>query len=145
MEALELAGVAVNESIGVTVNERVALARDGSVFGTRVMPQILTASGRLYNVLKAAFPSERYRNGKHLASFEHGEERIVAVATPYAVRAGQDSGISQLAQRFPPVEPRSRDNECRSVTFVMQIRALQHAQIVRFSICGGGAEQDPVN
>jgi 2-polyprenyl-6-methoxyphenol hydroxylase-like FAD-dependent oxidoreductase len=78
MEALGQAGVVVDDSIGVTVNERVTLARDGSVLGTRPMPQILTAWSRLYKVLRAAFPSDRYHNGKHLASFEQGEEGVVA-------------------------------------------------------------------
>lgn len=78
MLALGQAGVVVDESIGVTVSDRVTLARDGSVLGTRPMPQILTAWGRLYSVLKAAFPAERYHNGKHLSSFEQSDRGVVA-------------------------------------------------------------------
>lgn len=78
LQALAQAGVLVDDSIGIAVNERITLARDGSVLGTRPMPQILTAWSRLYNVLKAAFPAERYHNGKHLASFKQDEEGVMA-------------------------------------------------------------------
>jgi len=81
LEALGRAGVAVDDSIGVVVNERITLARDGSVVGSRAMPQILTAWGRLYSVLKAAFPVERYHNGKHLASFEQDDRGVTAAFT----------------------------------------------------------------
>lgn len=78
MEALGQAGVTVDDSIGVAVQERVTLGRDGSVVGQRSMPQILTAWGRLYAVLKAALPPERYHNGRHLASFEQDERGVTA-------------------------------------------------------------------
>lgn len=78
MAALGQAGVVIDDSIGVRVAERVTLGRDGSVVGTRPMPQILTAWGRLYSVLKTAFPAERYHNGKHFASFAQGDESVTA-------------------------------------------------------------------
>lgn len=78
MAALAQAGVVVDDSIGISVSERVTLARDGSVLGTRAMPQILTAWGRLYNVLRAIFPSERYHNGKQLTSFCQDDEQVFA-------------------------------------------------------------------
>lgn len=78
MVALAQAGVVVDDSIGISVSERVTLARDGSVLGSRSMPQILTAWGRLYHVLRAAFPDERYHNGKQLASFSQDEKQVVA-------------------------------------------------------------------
>jgi 2-polyprenyl-6-methoxyphenol hydroxylase-like FAD-dependent oxidoreductase len=78
MTALSQAGVVIDDSIGVKVAERVTLGRDGSVIGSRPMPQILTAWSRLYGVLKAAFPAERYHNGKHFASFAQREESVTA-------------------------------------------------------------------
>jgi len=64
MEALVQAGVAVDDSIGVQVAERVTLGRDGEQVGSWYLPQTLTAWSRLFNVLRAAFPSERYHNKK---------------------------------------------------------------------------------
>lgn len=69
MSALEMAGVVIDDTIGVSVKERVTLNLDGSVCKKQEMPQILTAWGRLYSMLKAAFPLERYHNGKQLTSF----------------------------------------------------------------------------
>lgn len=54
-EALAAAGVVVDESIGVPVNTRVTLARDGNAVSDREMPQVLTAWGKMYEVLGKAF------------------------------------------------------------------------------------------
>ncbi|MDN8614451.1 FAD binding domain-containing protein [Variovorax ginsengisoli] len=70
MEVLSAAGVDVTDGIGVEVRERITLARDGQVEDSRPLPQLLTAWGRLYQVLRRAFPSERYHNGRQLVSFE---------------------------------------------------------------------------
>lgn len=78
MDALDVAGVRIADSIGVPVQERVTLARDGSVEGRRPMPQVLTAWSRLYSVLKAAFPANRYHNGMQLASFVDDSDIITA-------------------------------------------------------------------
>lgn len=81
MEALEAAGVTVDDTIGVSVEERVTLAKDGSVAGRRPLPQVLTAWSRLYHVLRHAFPSEKYHNGMQLASFA---DNGVAVTATFA-------------------------------------------------------------
>lgn len=78
MTALEMAGVVVDDTIGISVQERVTLNQDGSVSRRQPMPQILTAWGCLYSVLKAAFPSERYHNGKQLVSFSQDDEGVTA-------------------------------------------------------------------
>lgn len=78
LEILTLAGVDIDDSIGVGVQERVTLARDGSVQARRAMPQVLTAWSRLYGVLHNAFPGDRYLNGKHLASFEQDRQGVTA-------------------------------------------------------------------
>lgn len=69
MDALHDAGVVIDDSIGVNVEERVTLDKNGNRVTSRRLPQTLTAWARLYYVLKAAFPNERYHNGKHLVSF----------------------------------------------------------------------------
>jgi 2-polyprenyl-6-methoxyphenol hydroxylase-like FAD-dependent oxidoreductase len=78
LDALGLAGVAVDDTIGIPVQERITLALDGTVAARRPMPQMLTAWGRLYSVLKAAFPAERYHNGKQLVSFSQDGEGVSA-------------------------------------------------------------------
>jgi 2-polyprenyl-6-methoxyphenol hydroxylase-like FAD-dependent oxidoreductase len=79
MEALRQAGVLVDSSIGVNVEERVTLGKDGNRVGSRSLPQTLTAWARMYHVLKAAFPNERYHNGKHMVSFS--QDALAASAT----------------------------------------------------------------
>jgi 2-polyprenyl-6-methoxyphenol hydroxylase-like FAD-dependent oxidoreductase len=78
METLATAGVKVDDSIGVNVQERVTLAQDGSVAGRRAFPQVLTAWSRLYNVLYSALPSGRYHNGMQLESFEQDDAGVTA-------------------------------------------------------------------
>lgn len=76
MTALEMAGVSIDDTIGISVQERVTLNLDGSVQRKQPLPQILTAWGRLYSVLKSAFPEDRYHNGKQLASFSQDEDGV---------------------------------------------------------------------
>lgn len=79
MAALNEAGVRVDDSIGVTVQQRVTLARDGSRRGAQPMPQTLTAWARLYSVLKEAFPAQRYHSGRQLQSFSQDAQGVSAV------------------------------------------------------------------
>lgn len=78
MQALSAAGVPQDMAIGVSVQERVTLARDGSVAGRRTLPQVLTAWGRMYQVLKAAFPGQRYHNGHQLESLHEDDTGVTA-------------------------------------------------------------------
>jgi len=65
LEVLEKAGVLIDDSIGVSIAERVVFLRDGSVAGTRKYPQIYTAWSTLYHKLRQALPLERYHLDKH--------------------------------------------------------------------------------
>jgi len=111
MDALKAAGIDIGDSIGVQVQQRITLARDGSVEGTRALPQTLTAWGRLYHVLREAFPDERYHNGKHLRSFEQDDAGVSATfADGEGVRAdlliaadGLRSGVRQTL--LPDTKP----------------------------------------
>jgi 2-polyprenyl-6-methoxyphenol hydroxylase-like FAD-dependent oxidoreductase len=78
LDALVHAGVTVDDSIGVKVAQRVTLGRDGAQVGARELPQTLTAWSRLFSVLRSAFPSGRYHNGKSLVSFEQDERSVTA-------------------------------------------------------------------
>lgn len=79
MEILKDCGVNIDDRIGVAVQERITLAQDGSVAGKTSQPQVLTAWSRLYQVLKLAFPAERYHNGKQLSSLQQNTEEVTAV------------------------------------------------------------------
>jgi 2-polyprenyl-6-methoxyphenol hydroxylase-like FAD-dependent oxidoreductase len=76
MDALGQAGIVIDDSIGVKVEERVTLGRDGERVGSRALPQTLTAWSRMFHVLRSAFPGERYHNGKSLTSFEQDQNSV---------------------------------------------------------------------
>ncbi|RZT35511.1 FAD binding domain-containing protein [Cupriavidus agavae] len=83
-EALTAAGVQVDDSIGVSVNTRITLARDGSAVSQREMPQTLTGWGKIYEVLGKAFTGT-YRTGAHVmhvASYaDHAEVTLADGST----------------------------------------------------------------
>ncbi|QUN26291.1 FAD binding domain-containing protein [Cupriavidus sp. KK10] len=76
-EALAAAGVQVDDSIGVRVQSRLTLSQDGSVLSQREMPQTLTAWGKMYQVLRAAFQLGCYRPGGNVVSVESEPGRAV--------------------------------------------------------------------
>jgi 2-polyprenyl-6-methoxyphenol hydroxylase-like FAD-dependent oxidoreductase len=71
-------GIPLDESFGVDIPERVAFGRDGRVVGTLPIRQCLTTWGRLYELLRAAFPAERYHLGHSVARLESKHETAVA-------------------------------------------------------------------
>jgi 2-polyprenyl-6-methoxyphenol hydroxylase-like FAD-dependent oxidoreductase len=78
-EALATAGVVVDDSIGVHVDTRVTLARDGAVVSDRQMPQTLTAWGKMYDVLGKAF-SGAYRTGATVTAVDsHADHAVVTL------------------------------------------------------------------
>lgn len=76
LASLRRAGVTVDDTLGVRVQERVTLDRAGARIASHALPQVLTAWGRLYLALRLVFPGERYHNGKHLASFTQDERGV---------------------------------------------------------------------
>ena len=78
MEVLGAAGVDLTESIGVEVRERITLARDGRLESSRPLPQLLTAWGRLYQLLRRAFPSQRYPPGRQRVTLEQDDAGVRA-------------------------------------------------------------------
>lgn len=77
-EALALAGIAIDETIGVQVRERVTLAQDGTRVASCPLPQTLTAWSRLYQALRSGLPDARYHTGKHLVRATQQGDRVEA-------------------------------------------------------------------
>ncbi len=64
VEALARAGIGPQDAtLGVEVPGRVLLREDGSTHTHLEMPQVLTSWSRLYELLRKAFPAERYLQG----------------------------------------------------------------------------------
>lgn len=69
MHALTLAGVVVDESLGVNIAERIALGQDGTRVGSRTVPQLFTSWGRMFQALRSVFPDDRYHHGMPVTGF----------------------------------------------------------------------------
>ena len=67
-QALEIIGVPLDDSYGVDIPLRGTLDRHGAMIATLASQQVFTTWGRLYQLLKAAFPDERYHFGHSFAS-----------------------------------------------------------------------------
>ncbi len=78
-EALRRAGAKVDETLGVAVPGRVAVGCDGRTLAKLELPQILTAWGRLYHLLKDALPPERYHFGHSLERVEQDANSATAI------------------------------------------------------------------
>jgi len=60
------------------VPSRITLDHGGAVIGEHPHPQVLTAWGRLYALLRAALPEQRYHCGKHLVDVTQTAEHVEA-------------------------------------------------------------------
>ncbi len=69
LEGLLQAGVHVDATVGVAIDGRAVLARDGSIAAEIDMPQFCTSWARLYSMLSDVFPEERVRRGVALVAF----------------------------------------------------------------------------
>jgi 2-polyprenyl-6-methoxyphenol hydroxylase-like FAD-dependent oxidoreductase len=76
--ALRACGVAVDDTLGVAVQERVVLDATGHTQHRWHCPQVLTSWGRLYALLSQAFPPERLQLGAQLASVSQSEQGVTA-------------------------------------------------------------------
>lgn len=76
--ALARIGIAVDNSIGVDIEGRVAFDRDGAVLGTLPIKQCLTTWGRLHELLLGAFPAERYHLGHACSRVEQDTGTVTA-------------------------------------------------------------------
>lgn len=76
--ALARIGALLDRSFGVDISRRVTFDRDGATIATLPLPQNLTTWGRLYILLKAAFPAERYHFGHTLTRLGQNENGVTA-------------------------------------------------------------------
>lgn len=74
-------GIVIDESFGVDIPGRVTFGRNGDAVATLALPQCLTTWGRLYELLKGAFPAERYHFG---CSFRHLDQHAGGVTAHFA-------------------------------------------------------------
>ena len=68
-----------DDKIGVEVPSRITLDHGGAVIGEHPHPQVLTAWGRLYALLREALPKDRYHCGKHLVDVHQTLDNVTAV------------------------------------------------------------------
>jgi 2-polyprenyl-6-methoxyphenol hydroxylase-like FAD-dependent oxidoreductase len=78
LDALARCGARIDASIGVKVNTRLVLDASGREICRLTLPQVLTSWGRLFALLKAAFPDAGYHRGYCLTRIHTGAERIRA-------------------------------------------------------------------
>jgi len=86
VRALARCGVPAEDELGVEVPGRVMLGADGRTLDRLDMPQVLTSWSRLYQMLRAAFPDERYHLGVSVQSVERDDDglRLVTRGEPAA-------------------------------------------------------------
>jgi 2-polyprenyl-6-methoxyphenol hydroxylase-like FAD-dependent oxidoreductase len=96
-EALRRAGARVDETLGVAVPGRVAVACDGSTLAKLELPQILTAWGRLYHLLKGALPPERCHFGCALERVEQPIEQNRDAVTAIFADGRRETGEVLIA------------------------------------------------
>ena len=113
--ALGRAGLRTDASLGVVVPGRVMLRSDGAVDTLLDMPQVLTSWSRLYHLLLAAFPAERYVQGAVVTQFAEGPDGVEVQAECDGEQrrwqgdllVASDGIRSTVRQRcFPDAQPR---------------------------------------
>ena len=110
LEALEKSGAGIRE-LGVEVEKRITLDRDGRVLAEKHLPQILTSWDRLQRLMRATIDASRYHRG---CTFERvqqdGSGVLVHFAGGHAERAdlligGDGIRSSVRAQMAPAIDP----------------------------------------
>jgi 2-polyprenyl-6-methoxyphenol hydroxylase-like FAD-dependent oxidoreductase len=109
--ALAEAGVGVGADLGVPIAMRRTLDRDGRVIGEHPCPQVATSWNKLFELLRDAFPDDRYRLGKELVRVEERRGEVAAHFADGTTEAGEilvaaDGFRSSVrAQVLPEVQP----------------------------------------
>lgn len=110
-DCLGAVGVVFDESFGVDIPRRIAFDQSGTVVDTLTVPQCLTTWGKLYSLLKAAFPHDRYHYGHTLVRIDHDAARVTAAFTNGATAHGdllvaadgiRSTARAQLAKEVRP-------------------------------------------
>ncbi len=77
-DAIRRAGATIDETIGCETHSRVTLDREGRIIAALPLRQTLTAWGRIYRLLKDAFPGGRYHFNRLLESVEQNAASVTA-------------------------------------------------------------------
>ena len=77
--ALARCGIAPDAPLGVAVEQRVVLARDGSIAEQACMAQVLTSWSRLYALLLAALPVGDYLQGASVRQASQNDQGVTVV------------------------------------------------------------------
>jgi 2-polyprenyl-6-methoxyphenol hydroxylase-like FAD-dependent oxidoreductase len=77
-KTLEIIGVPLDDSYGVDIPLRATYDRSGATLATLESQQIFTSWGRLYQLLKSAFPAERYHFGHSFQGLEQDAATVTA-------------------------------------------------------------------
>ena len=78
-DALRRCGVAPDCDLGLEVSTRIVLDRYGKVSDSYALPQTTTSWGKLFGLLKDAFPAASYYAGRSVQSVEQDEHRVTAL------------------------------------------------------------------
>lgn len=147
-DALAAAGVVVDDSIGVHVNTRITLSRDGSTVSDREMPQTLTAWGKMYDVLSRAFTGT-YRTGATVTAVDsHADHAVVTLQDGSTHRAdlviAADGFRSGVRERLLPSVGLEYAGYIawRGLVDEAQVSSATHAAIFdKFAFCLPPSEQ----
>ena len=69
----------IDQSIGIELSTRICLDRSGRIAHQTELPQFMSAWGRIYRLLKAAFPAARYHFGMQLERVDQDAGSVSAV------------------------------------------------------------------
>jgi 2-polyprenyl-6-methoxyphenol hydroxylase-like FAD-dependent oxidoreductase len=75
---LQIIGVTLDDSYGVDIPLRATYDRSGAMLARLESQQIFTSWGRLYQLLKPAFPAGRYHLGHSFQSLEQDRQGVIA-------------------------------------------------------------------
>jgi 2-polyprenyl-6-methoxyphenol hydroxylase-like FAD-dependent oxidoreductase len=87
-EVLRAAGCDPGRDLGVDIEMRQTLGRDGRVLGRLRCPQTSTAWDRVFRMLREKFPEERYHCGAELVRLEQDGTRVIAYLADGSSAAG---------------------------------------------------------
>ncbi len=110
-DTLAAVGVAVGADLGVEIDTRITLDRNGAVIGQYSCPQITTSWNKLYELLQDGFPADRHYLAKEFTQVEQGGHGVTAhfadgSAATGDVIVGADGFRSTLrGQYLPDVRP----------------------------------------